>query len=94
MRCGGGDGIDQGLQGLFINVTFLQKVQTRGHAGLAAAIEGKAIKEPGEGTHQLLVAEGGGRHGRGDSSLAGVLHQRLKTTKSVKSVQDLGSFLH
>lgn len=46
---------------------------------LTAAIQDSGINETGEETHQLLVAEGGGGHGGGDSSLAGVLHQRLET---------------
>lgn len=86
MRCGGGDRVDQGLQGLFINVTFLQKAQRRGHTQLTAAVQDGEINEPDEETHQLLVAEGGGSHGRGDSSLAGVLHQRLKTAKQDERV--------
>ena len=39
-----------------------------------AAIKGQKTLNGGEETHQLFIAEGGGRHGGGDSSLTGVLN--------------------
>lgn len=39
-----------------------------------AVIIGQKILNRGEETHQLFIAEGGGRHGGGDSSLTGVLN--------------------
>lgn len=37
-----------------------------------------------EKTHQLFIAQGGGSHGRGDSSLTRVLYERLKTEQTEK----------
>lgn len=58
----------------FYKRDFSAEHTERRHVSLIAAIKSCKVNKEGKETHQLFIAEGGGSHGRGDSSLTGVLH--------------------
>lgn len=77
----GGDGVDQSLQGLFINMALLQRARRRRNTSLILAdnrsrknLNRDVKNKSEEETHQLFVPESGGSHRWCDSSFTRVLY--------------------
>lgn len=81
VRGGGGDRVDQGLQGLFIHVALLQREENKCELNVKRDYqkeEKAVILLRRSRTHQFFISKSGRSHSWSDSSFTGILHQRLK----------------